>query len=418
MTVNPAPRRAVRRAGALLVLAAIAACGRDQSAATTGTAAEAGGTLVIASPGEVDILLPPLVASLQGGQITSALFDRLAEIGDSLNTVGDAGFTPRLATRWTWAPDSLSISFALDPRARWHDGQPVRATDVKFSFDVYTDPATGSPMADLLQNVASVTTLDSLTAVVHFKTRRPEQFFDFVYNLYVLPSHLLGSVPHAQLRTSTFARQPVGTGQFRFVRWDASQRVELVADTANWRGRPKLDRVIWSFAPDPAAATAKLLAGEADVWEMLRGDALTKVATTPTLRTMPYASLDVGSLLFNVRGGLFADRAMRRAIGASLDRDALVRSALDTLAYVASGPAPRVLGGPPASHSPFDLAAAERTLDSLGWRAGADGVRARGGKPLAFSLLVPTTSAPRIRLAVLVQEQLKRVGAKVTIEQL
>ena len=337
---RPSPRRLTLRVAALLVLAAVAACGRDQGGAGH-AAADVGGTLVIASPGDADILLPPLVATLQAAQITSQLFDRLAEIGDSLNTVGDAGFTPRLAKSWSWSRDSLSVRFALDPRARWHDGKPVRAEDVKFSYEVYSDPATGSPVAELLQNVASVTTPDSLTAEVHFKKRTPEQFFDVVYNLYVLPSHLLGSVPHAELRTSTFARQPVGTGQFRFVRWDANQRLELVADTANWRGRPKLDRVIWSFAPDPAAATAKLLAGEADVWEMLRGDALTRVAAAPTLRTMPYASMDVGSLLFNVRGGLLADRALRRALGAALDRDALVRSALDTLAYVASGPAPR-----------------------------------------------------------------------------
>jgi peptide/nickel transport system substrate-binding protein len=408
-------RARLGRAAALLLLAA-AACGRDRATAAAG---DVGGTLVIASPGDADILLPPLVASLQGAQITAQIFDRLAEIDSSLNTVGDAGFAPRLAKSWTWAPDSLSIRFALDPRARWHDGQPVRAADVKYSYEAYADPATGSPMAELLQNVASVDAPDSLTAVVHFKERRPEQFFDFVYNVYILPSHLLAGTKHADLRNAPFARQPVGTGRFRFVRWEPNQRVELVADTANWRGRPKLDRVIWSFAPDPAAATAKLLAGEADVWEMLRGDALDKVAQSPTLRAMPYASLDVGYLLFNVRSRLFADRALRRALAASIDRDALVRSALDTLAYVASGPAPRALGGStkPAGRA-FDLAAAARTLDSLGWKMGPDSVRARNGRPLTFSLTVPTTSQTRIRLAVLLQAQLKQVGAKVTIDQL
>jgi peptide/nickel transport system substrate-binding protein len=255
--------------------------------------------------------------------------------------------------------------------------------------------------------------------VVRFKERRPEQFFDFVYNVYVLPEHLLGSTKRADLRNAPFARQPVGTGRFRFVRWEANQRVELVADTANWRGRPKLDRVIWSFAPDPSAATAKLLAGEADVWEMLRGEAIDRVAKTPTLRAMPYASLDVGYLLFNVRGGLFADRALRRALAASIDREALVRSALDTLAYVASGPAPRALGGDTTqARGTFDLAAASRALDSLGWKMGPDSVRARGGRRLAFNLVVPTTSQTRIRLAVLLQAQLKQIGAKVTIDQL
>jgi peptide/nickel transport system substrate-binding protein len=88
------------RAVALLGLALLAACGRDDGRSAT-AAGDVGGTLVIATPGEVDNLLPPLVASLQGAQISSQLFDRLAEIGDSLNTVGDAGFAPRLATSWT-----------------------------------------------------------------------------------------------------------------------------------------------------------------------------------------------------------------------------------------------------------------------------------------------------------------------------
>jgi peptide/nickel transport system substrate-binding protein len=253
---------------------------------------------------------------------------------------------------------------------------------------------------------------------VHFKRRTPEQFFDAVYNVYVLPEHLLGNVSHAQLVASAFNRSPVGTGRFRFARWEAGQRVELVADTLSWRGRPKLDRVIWSFAPDPAAATAKLLAGEADLWEMLRGDALTRTAAAPTLRTVPYPSLDVGYLAFNVTSGLFADRGLRRALAAALDRQSLVRSALDTLAYVAEGPAPRAIAGEAPAAARFDPTAAARALDSLGWRLGSDSVRSRGGKPLAFSLMVPSSSQTRVRLAVLIQEQLKRVGTKVTIEQL
>jgi peptide/nickel transport system substrate-binding protein len=145
-------RLAVASLAALSALA-LAACGRERPA---GGAGDVGGTLVIASPGDPDILFPPLVASLQGAQIMSQVFDRLAEIDSTMNTVGDGAFRPRLAKSWTWAPDSLSIRFALDPRARWHDGQPVRAADVKFSYEVYADPATGSPVAELLGNVASV----------------------------------------------------------------------------------------------------------------------------------------------------------------------------------------------------------------------------------------------------------------------
>ena len=100
------------------------------------------------SPAEPGTLLPPLVGlSISDRQVTDLLYDRLAEIGDDLNTVGDKGFKPQLAERWEWAPDSLSIVFHLDPRARWHDGVPVRASDVRYSFALIKDPALGSPAA-------------------------------------------------------------------------------------------------------------------------------------------------------------------------------------------------------------------------------------------------------------------------------
>jgi peptide/nickel transport system substrate-binding protein len=395
---------------------ALVACGGERPATSGAGGSAAGGTLVIATPGDADLLLPPLVAGLQGGQIVAQLFDGLADIGDSLNTIGDAGFKPRLATSWRWAPDSLSIAFALDPRARFHDGQPVRAADVKFSYDLTVDPVTGSATAPLLANVDSVSAPDTLTAVVHFKQRAPEQFFAFVYNVVVLPKHLLDTVPRAGLRASAFARNPVGSGRFRFASWRAGEQIEIVADTANWRGRPKLDRVVWSIVSDPAAATAKLLAGEADMWEMLRGDGLTRVAQSASLHTVPYPALDVGYLAFNVTTGPFADRALRRALAAAIDRDALVKSALDTMAYVAAGPAPRAVAAGFVARRTYDAAAATRTLDSLGWRLGADGVRSRGGRPLAFSVLVPSSSQIRGQLAVLLQEQLKHIGARITIE--
>src|SRR5829696_9011269 len=115
----------------VLVLAAlVSGCGRADAPSTRRDTAP---VLVIATPADADALLPPLVATTQGKQTADLLFDNLATLRDSLVTVGDAGFAPQLARRWTWAPDSLSIAFELDPRARWHDGRPVRASDVRFS---------------------------------------------------------------------------------------------------------------------------------------------------------------------------------------------------------------------------------------------------------------------------------------------
>jgi peptide/nickel transport system substrate-binding protein len=95
-----------------------------------------GGTIVISSAADADVLFPPLTLTLMGKQVSDQVFDNLADIGPALNTVGDAGFTPRLADRWQWAPDSQSVAFHLKPRARWHDGGPVGAEDVRYTFQL------------------------------------------------------------------------------------------------------------------------------------------------------------------------------------------------------------------------------------------------------------------------------------------
>ncbi len=385
------------------------------------------GTLVIATAGDVDALIPPLVTSLQGAQVSSQIFDRLAEPDSTLETAGDAHFRPRLATGWRWASDSLSVAFTLDPRARWHDGRPVTARDVAFSYALAVDPKTASPAAPLLAGIDSVVARDAATAVVWFKDRGPRQFFDATYQLWILPEHLLAGIPRDQLAASAFARRPIGSGRFRFAAWTPGQQVTLVADTANYRGRPGLDRVVWAISSDPGAATRRLVTGEADVLEQLRGDGLAQAARTPTVRMVGYASMDVGYLAFNLRDSagaphpLFGDRALRRALASAVDRDGVVRNVFDTLAVASAAPLPRSVSNLSAADAfgpAFDPAAAGAALDALGWRAGAGGMRARGGRALRFRVLVPSTSAARQRIAVLLQSQLARVGAQVDVDAL
>jgi peptide/nickel transport system substrate-binding protein len=402
---------------------------RSQSADASGAAGDIGGTVVIASSSEADLLLPPLVETIDGKKAIDLLFDQLARIGPELNTIGDRGFTPQLAERWTWAPDSLSIAFHLNPKARWHDGVPVRAGDVRFTYALYTDPTVGSPHTPNVADIDSVTVRDSLTAVFWFKRRFPEQFFQAVYQMSIVPEHLLAGEPRASLRTSRFARQPVGSGRFRFARWVPGQTLELVADTANYRGRPKLDRVMWAIAPDYTAATTKLFAGEADFFETMRPEQLPELARNASLKAVPRPALETGFLQFNLRdpkartrpNPIFGDRAVRRALTMALDRQSLVRSVFDSLAYPSLGPLVRAQASADTTlpQIPFDLAAARAALDSAGWRdADGDGVREKDGRRLSFSLLAPTSSRNRMRLAVLIQEQLKQAGVEVRLEQL
>jgi peptide/nickel transport system substrate-binding protein len=370
-------------------------------------------------------LLPPLAADILARIVTDNVFDRLAEIGPDLNTIGDRGFQPRLAQKWTWAADSMSIAFSLDPRARWHDGQPVRASDIRFSFDVNKDPKTATQVTASIANVDSVTMRDSATAVVWYHRRTPEQFYDFVYQVPILPEHVLKGIARDQLGASEVVRRPIGTGRFRFGRWEPGVRIELLADTANYRGRPKLDRFIISFAADAGAAITQLLSGQSDFFDNVPAPVIPRVDSASHLRTVRYPGLAYAYMGMNLRDpkrlsaphSVFGDRRVRLAISMALDRQAMLRNVFDTLGILGLGPYPRTLADTTVKAPPFDRARSAALLDSAGWRVGAGGVRSKSGRPLAFSLAVPTSSAPRQAYAVLIQEQLKSIGANVEIER-
>lgn len=412
-----------------LLLAAALATSACADSKPAGTDSEAGGTIVVVSAGDAQSIFPPFIEDAVGANIRDQLYDRLAEISNDLNTIGDAGFTPRLADKWEWAKDSMSIAFHLDPRAKWHDGAPVRASDVRYSFKIFADPKLSPSTAPLVTNVDSVSVRDSATAVAWFKQRRPEQFYDFVYQIYLLPEHAFAGVALDQLRTSELTRRGMGTGRFRLVRWDAGQRIELVADTANFRGRPKLDRVIFTVVPDASTALTQLMSGDADVLEFVPADQAAKVDSSASVHTVPYPVLQYGFLAMNLIDPkrqsqphpVFGDRRVRQALSMALDRRAMVQNVFGANGKLSYGPFPRILGFADTTlrKPPYDVEHAKALLDSAGWREPTAGaVREKEGKPLRFSMLTPTSSRPRMAYSVLIQEQLRRVGAQVDIEQI
>jgi peptide/nickel transport system substrate-binding protein len=388
---------------------------------------DVGGTMVIAQPAEPATLLPPLQGQIIEKQITDLLYDRLAEIGDDLNTVGDKGFRKQLADRWEWAPDSLSIVFHLDPRARWHDGVPVRASDVRYSFALMKDPALGSPGLPLITNIDSVAVRDSLTAVAYFKRHTPEQFYDFVYQVSIVPEHVLSNTPPAQMKTAEVSRRGIGSGRFRLARWEPGKRLELVADTANYRGRAKLDRIVYVPTPDFNTAITRFFAGDADFFEQLRPEHLAKIAGDSARRAITYPNLGYAYLALNNVDGkqpsqphpIFGDRAVRRALTMALDRRAMLKNVFGAYGAPSYGPFPHAL--PVADTTlpqlPYDTARARALLDSAGWLVGPDGVRVKNGRRLEFGITTPVSSAARKQYSVLLQEAFKRVGAAARIDE-
>jgi peptide/nickel transport system substrate-binding protein len=400
--------------------------GCTEKAPGTG-AADTGGTLVIATTADPGTLFPPFGITTQAKQISEQIYDYLADVGPDLNTRNEKGFRPALSDRWRWSGDSLLLAFHLNPRAKWHDGRDVTARDIQFTFALNKNPALAGRLSTELANIDSVTVTDSLTAVFWFHARSPTQFLDAAAQMLILPAHQLEKIPVGSLREAT--PSPIGSGRFRLRRWDKGASVEIVADTSNYRGRARLDRVIWTVSPDFTAAVTKLFAGDADLFDALRPENLRQLARAMNLGIITLPGMDYAFLRFNLRDPankerphpLFGDRELRRAITMSINRNTLVRSVLDTFALVPVGPIVRAYRfiDPRGSQLPFDSARASRMLDSLGWiRRGADGLRAKNGIDLAFTLIIPNGSLNRIRMGPLLQEQLRRMGISVQLEQL
>jgi peptide/nickel transport system substrate-binding protein len=387
------------------------------------------GTIVIVVGAEATAPVPTVGGDKANMDVADLLYLRLLRLGPDLVTAGDAGFVPELARSWS-RRDSLTLVLALDPGARWHDGRPVTARDVLFGAERARNPAIDVQRALLLRHVASVEAEDSLTVVVRFTHSYNEQVYDVGWHIPVLPAHLLDTIPPDRVPGSAYVQAPVGNGPYRWVRREPGRQVVLEADTTFFLGRPRIERVVMLLARDPEAQVNLLLAGTADVFEAPNPiTGVPRLQARSTLRIVPVPTFGVGYLLFNHRAygdttrphPVLADPDVRRAIAMSLDRDALVRTAYGSYAAVAEGPVPMLMWirDPGTRAVEYDPARAAELLRARGWRdSDHDGILDRDGSPLTLRLNYPGTSAPRVQLAPLVQEQLRRVGIRVELVRL
>jgi peptide/nickel transport system substrate-binding protein len=415
------PRIAAVLGGVALVLAVNASCAPEATCPGDWC-----GTAVVVSAAEADVLLPVVSTMDIGISIGDFIYLRLADIGPDLNLVDPTTFVPQLARSWS-VEDPRTIVFTVHPEARWHDGTAVTADDVAFTFDVYRDSLVGSHVAPRLTQIASVSARDEHTVAFRFRQQYAEMFFDAAYHMRILPRHLLDTVPRARFAAHPIGRNPVGSGPYRFVRWNAGQSIELAGDSTFFLGRPGVRRVIWRFSADVGTAAAQFAAGEADVVNFVPPEMLPRVAEDDNLRAIPWTPSTFYSYVqFNFRDPdnldrphpLFADRAVREAVAMAVNREEMVRAVFGEQGIVAKGPiAPaHYIWDEEFVQVPFDTTRARTQLAELGWRDhDGDGMLDRDGERFEFNLVFPMSSAARRRQAEILQEQLRRVGITMTL---
>jgi len=369
-----------------------------------------GDAIVVGSIGDASRLLPLLATDSASGDIVGLLFNGLLKYNERLEIVGD------LAESWTVSADGLTMTFRLRPTIRWHDGVPVTAEDVRFTYEKLVDPNVHTPFSSSYEQVKAVDVLDPLTIRVTY--RQPFAPALESWMMGIIPKHLL---EHEDLNTTAFLRHPVGHGSYRFVRWKTGELIELSANPKYFEHRPYLDRYFYRIIPDEATEFLEVLAGTVDLMGLtpLQYNRQTNGSYVRSHYTkFRHPSFGFTYLGYNLQDERFRDARVRRAINLAIDKQALINGVLYGLGSVATGPYPKESWAydPSVAPVPYDVKQANALLAEAGWMDhDGDGWLDRDGQPFRFTILTNQGNEVRRQVAELVQQQLKAIGMDVRI---
>jgi peptide/nickel transport system substrate-binding protein len=388
----------------------VAGCGEQARQATPETATEPvnGGTVVIGVVSEPDNLLD-VTSTTRGAQdVIDQMFQTLTGLTADLG-----GHEADLALSWDLAEDGLGVTFHLDPGAHWHDGVPVTSDDVLFTYDLHTDPVVAYAARPYKEFITEIRADDAHTVTFRFGHRYPYQVFDASVGA-ILPKHLLESVPREELVSCDFARNPVGSGPFKFRRWVPSQTVELVANESFSQGRPHLDRVVFQIVQEKTTLLTLLETGAIDVMEDVPPFDVARLEKSDRgLRIERFLDRTYTYIGWDSTNPLFSSKRVRRALGMAIDRQGIIDALCYGFARPCLGPIHPILWAYDDTLEPllFDPAEARRILAEEGWSdTDGDGVLDKNGVPFSFELKTNLGNQVRMDAAVIVQSQLAKIG--------
>jgi peptide/nickel transport system substrate-binding protein len=406
---------ALRRVrGALLVVAvslSLAGCGAGERAPEPRT-------LHLAFGNRLNSLNPIYLDGFTGAAIEALAFSFLLrplpngqlepDVAEAVPTLANGGI----------ARDGRSITYRLRRGVVWQDGVPLTSADVAFTVRALQNPLNTIGSRDPYERIAAVETPDART--VRIRLRAPDAailglFLTPDSNAAILPRHLLAR--YTSLDHVPFNGLPIGSGPYRVVSWTRGATLRLAANPRYYGGAPKLNALELRYAPDTATTLIQLQTGEID--GVVDGDPL----LVPRYRALPAARVTsvpytgAGVLAFNVERPALADAATRVALARAIDAPTLVREMYR--GAISSADASRGMfsyaDDPSAPWPRYDPVAAGRELDALGWKRGPSGLRAKDGRDLDLTLVFSNASTSQGTGAVILQQQLARVGVRVDL---
>lgn len=370
----------------ILTIGVVAAQTRGLSSYYQVLAAAPGGTYTEGVLGQFTNANPIYATELADTSVAELVFAGLLTYNESNKLVGE------LAENWTVDALGTTYTVKLKPNLTWHDGKPLTAEDVVFTYHVIQNPDARSPLFSSWSGI-TVTAADAST--VMFKLPNPLASFPYSLTTGIVPQHILGDVPMTNMRSVSFnSTQPVGAGPFQWQAIELSggsadkrqEKIALKAFDNYYAGKPKLNGFVIQTFRD----TEKLIksfeergvtgaAGLTMVPDSLKED------NTLTVYNLPLTASVM--TFFRTQKGVTASVKVRQALVASAN----IQEIISSLQYPTKPVRQALLIGQPGYDPKFNQSLynpdlANRLLDEEGWAVGSGGIRSKSGAPLTFNL--------------------------------
>lgn len=395
----------------------------SSESATTAPALQEGGTIVIGAEQEPDCMdwIASCAGSIWGSymaQVTTipVVFNVRKTGEDWLPQVSDIMASEPVVS----AGPPQTVTYTLNPDAVWSDGVPISSADLKYTALQIRD---GKDILDKTgyDLIADVETPDAQTAIVTFTEPYAGWKSLFSGSTGVLPSHILEGKDRAALMVDGYTWSG---GPWIIESWEKGQSITLVPNTGYWGEQAKLDKVVFQFTADTAAAFQAFKSGQLDaIYPTPQLDAIDQIkAGLPGARVQVEAAS--GNLeaiwMNNERPGLDS-KAVRQALSYSIDRAAIVERVYGPLEVKSPAqsfypPILSAFGGQDFSVYTLDLAKVDELMTGDGWTKGADGIWAKDGTQANFTITTIAGNKRRELMQQVLQQQLKTAGFGLTIE--
>ncbi len=366
-----------------------------------------GDTLVYGRGEDANTLDPIHTDIGESVKVMINLYDQLVTYADD-----SMELVPALATQWSHSDDGLTWTFQLRDDVKFHDGTPMNADAVVFSFNrmlAKNDPLP-RPYQIYYLDIERVTAKDAHT--VEFKLKQPSAVF--LQNLAMFSASIV-SPTAVDKYGAEYGEHPVGTGPFKLAAWERKQSIVLDAFDDHWRGGPGVERAIFLSVSENATRAQQLRRGESQIADDLSPSDLAALARESTMTVQEEVGLNVCYLAMQMEKSQLKHRDVRLAIWHALDKAELIRVAYGGKASPAVNMCPPSMWG----HNNklvdrlYDVAIAKELLSECAAREGFS-------LPLKLRLAVMTEPRPYLpqpdQVGSFVKDSLAQIGIEVKIE--